>query len=161
MPFEIRIIRAKDRHPVADLRQLPAPLCTYSNKFYPEPMGVLEVGDNRLYTVGKTWLIDTKPGTICEFRQVLHPHDPPGWQDPLYLFGALVDEKPQEVILHFGPDKEDQKVRLAFIPRLETDIVEWNGKCYWCRQVIFKKGAVVVQVDPNAYDVAEVENEFY
>jgi hypothetical protein len=161
MPLEIRIIRSKDRNPVANLGQLPAPLCTYSNKFYPESIGLLEIGENRLYAVGRTWLIDARPGKVCEFRQVLQPHHALGWHDPLYLFGALVNEEPKEVMLHFGIDGDDQKVRLAFIPRLENDVIEWNGKCYQCHQVIFKKSAVVVQVDPSGLEVAEIEKEFY
>ena len=161
MPLEIRIIRSRDRNPVVNLGQLPAPLSTYSNKYYPEPIGILQLGDNRLYAVGKTWLIDATPGKKCQFRQVLQAHHPPSWSDPLYLFGVLVNEEPKDAILHFGTDRDDQKVRLAFIPRLQNDIIEWNEKCYRCQQVIFKIGIVVVQVDPSALEVVEIEKEFF
>lgn len=165
MPYAIRILRKGDRGPEYDFGEVAEPLFTFSNRHYPELIGLLQIDqspDAHLFSVGATWLYYDNYSNAYAFRQVLNTHIPPSWHEPLYLFGALVRETPKVVTAHFGATSEqNQQIKLAFLPRMENDIIQINDKCYRCKQVIFRKGEVVVQVDPTQIEVAEIEHEFY
>lgn len=161
MPFHVNLIDRIHNHSVAyEFGEMPEPMMTFENKYYPNGIGVIEYEtmSNFKFRVEKTFIVSN-----VKYYQTLNVAIDSAAMSGLYLVGTLKPPaKPIKIDLLIGEtDTVIKEIEVPFIPKTSEDYITIDKQVYQCKQIVFKKNRITIMTEEQPINYAEFESKFF